>query len=99
MVDTLGSTGALDVIQVACRIGCLEVDRGGEPFMREAECADGGLNGPRGTQCVAVVPLCAAHWERVGTIPEGLFDRQCLRRIVERCRASVRVDIPNLVRL
>src|SRR5207249_1172664 len=90
------SAVAAQAVQVAGRVGMLEIDRGGKPAPLHGERADRRFDRPARAEGVAVVALGAADTEPVGVVAEDLLDRRGLRRVVERRRRPVGVDVANL---
>src|SRR5205814_583018 len=86
-----GSPLAAQAVQVAGRVGTLEVDGRGEPAPLHGERANRRLDRAARAKRVAVVALGAADAEPVGVLPEDLLDRRRLRRVVERRRRPVGV--------
>src|SRR5207244_11270729 len=87
---------AAQAVQVAGRVGTLEVDGRGEPAPLHGERANRRLDCAARAERVAVVALGAADAEPVGVLPEDLLDRRRLRRVVERRRGPVGVDVAHL---
>src|SRR5581483_9742445 len=99
MFDALISSHRRDVIEIALAVRLLEIDRRWQPLVGETQAANRGLNGARGAQGMAVVALGPADRHLVGPVAEYLLDRDGLRRVVERRRAAMRVDVADLARL
>src|SRR3989449_3744629 len=78
------SAVAAQAVQVAGRVGTLEIDRGRKPAPLHGERADRRFDRPARAEGVAVVALGAADTEPVGVVAEDLLDRRGLRRVVER---------------
>src|SRR6478672_2885809 len=97
VLDTLLPPGARQKIKIAGLVRNLKVDRRRQPLTLYCQSADCGFNRARCAQCVTVVSLGAAHRNAIRAIAEHLLDRHGLRRVVERSRAAVRVDVVDLV--
>ena len=97
--STLLSPGHVrDVVEVAIRVGVVEIDGWGKHAVADGQEADDRLDAAgRGDQ-VAHHALGAGDRHLVGRLAEGPLDRQGLDRVVDRSAGAVGVDVVDVVR-
>ena len=84
------------VVEVAARVGDVEVDRRWHPLPFEGQRANGRLERPACAERMSVEALGPTHRNPVRVVAEHLLDRRSFAGVVERRRAAVRIHITDL---
>ena len=97
MLHTLLPPGTWQKIKIAGLVRNLKVHRRWQPLTLHRQRANRRLDRARRAEGVPVVALGTAHRSSVGAIAQHLLDGHRLGGVVERRRAAVGVDVPDLV--
>src|SRR5712671_809277 len=90
--------GSRQKVKITRLVRNLKVDGGRQPFPLDCERAYRRLDRSRGPKRVSVVAFGSAHRNSVCAVAQYLLDRERLRRVVERRRAAMRIDVTDLAR-
>ena len=85
-----------DVVEVALRVGVVEVDRRRQDPVADRQQADDRLDAPGSRDQVAHHALGAGDRHLVGRLPERFLDGQGLDRVVDRRAGAVGVDVVDV---
>src|SRR5690606_8851860 len=84
------------VIQVAFRVGVVQVDRGRQHLVADGENREYGLGHARSAEQVTRHGFSRAHGELTGGITERALDRDGFADIAGRRRGAVRIQVINI---
>jgi len=92
-IDCCGAGGVGHVVQIALRVGRVQIDGGREQSVLDRQDTYGSLDCARAAEQVTELRFAAADGQAVGVLTEDLLDRLCFGNITDRRACTMRVDV------